>query len=106
MLHTRSSQARSRRAVFARPSLSSVIHNPAVRRLPAEQSIAMKYVLVSGGVMSGLGKGISSSSVGLLLQACGMHVTSIKIDPYLVSLRRPRERRSTRRRVFSVWLSG
>jgi len=43
----------------------------------------MKYVVVSGGVVSGLGKGITSSSVGVLLKACGLRVTSIKIDPYL-----------------------
>ena len=43
----------------------------------------MKYVIVSGGVVSGLGKGITSSSVGVLLQACNLHITSIKIDPYL-----------------------
>ena len=43
----------------------------------------MKYVIVSGGVVSGLGKGITSSSVGVLLQACSLHITSIKIDPYL-----------------------
>lgn len=43
----------------------------------------MKYVLVTGGVVSGLGKGVTASSIGLLLQACGLRVTSIKIDPYL-----------------------
>ena len=43
----------------------------------------MKYVVVTGGVVSGLGKGITSSSVGVLLQASGLHCTSIKIDPYL-----------------------
>ena len=43
----------------------------------------MKYVIVSGGVVSGLGKGITSSSVGVLLQACNLRITSIKIDPYL-----------------------
>lgn len=43
----------------------------------------MKYVVVSGGVVSGLGKGITSSSLGVLLQAAGLTVTSIKIDPYL-----------------------
>eukprot|EP01006_Ploeotia_vitrea_P028205 TRINITY_DN60932_c0_g1_i1.p2 TRINITY_DN60932_c0_g1~~TRINITY_DN60932_c0_g1_i1.p2 ORF type:complete len:593 (-),score=325.99 TRINITY_DN60932_c0_g1_i1:24-1802(-) len=43
----------------------------------------MKYVVVSGGVISGLGKGITSSSVGLLLKESGLRVTSIKIDPYL-----------------------
>ncbi|EYU43611.1 hypothetical protein MIMGU_mgv1a003214mg [Erythranthe guttata] len=45
----------------------------------------MKYVLVTGGVVSGLGKGVTASSVGLLLKACGLRVTSIKIDPYLNS---------------------
>ncbi|CAN1225999.1 CTP synthase 2 [Linum grandiflorum] len=43
----------------------------------------MKYVLVTGGVVSGLGKGVTASSVGVILKACGLRVTSIKIDPYL-----------------------
>lgn len=43
----------------------------------------MKYVFVTGGVVSGLGKGVTASSIGLLLQACDLRVTSIKIDPYL-----------------------
>lgn len=45
--------------------------------------IKMKYILVTGGVMSGVGKGIIASSIGTLLKSCGVHVTSIKIDPYL-----------------------
>ncbi|KAI5299741.1 Ubiquitin-conjugating enzyme E2 7, partial [Ascosphaera pollenicola] len=43
----------------------------------------MKYVLVSGGVISGVGKGIIASSAGLLLKTIGLNVTSIKIDPYM-----------------------
>ncbi len=43
----------------------------------------MKYLLVTGGVISGLGKGIFSSSVGTILKLYGQRVTSIKIDPYL-----------------------
>ncbi|KAJ5108692.1 CTP synthase [Penicillium angulare] len=43
----------------------------------------MKYVLVSGGVISGVGKGIIASSTGLLLKTQGLTVTSIKIDPYI-----------------------
>lgn len=39
----------------------------------------MKYVLVTGGVVSGLGKGVTASSIGVILQACGHRVTSIKI---------------------------
>ncbi|GAA99057.1 hypothetical protein E5Q_05747 [Mixia osmundae IAM 14324] len=43
----------------------------------------MKYVLVSGGVISGIGKGVIASSTGLLLKTLGLKVTAIKIDPYL-----------------------
>lgn len=43
----------------------------------------MKYIVVTGGVVSGLGKGVTISSLGRLLQACGVRVTAIKIDPYL-----------------------
>ncbi|VAH11452.1 unnamed protein product [Triticum turgidum subsp. durum] len=43
----------------------------------------MKYVLVTGGVVSGLGKGVTASSIGVVLKACGLRITSIKIDPYL-----------------------
>ncbi|KAI9479708.1 CTP synthase ura7 [Coemansia sp. RSA 989] len=42
-----------------------------------------KYIVVSGGVISGIGKGIIASSTGLLLKTLGLTVTSIKIDPYL-----------------------
>ncbi len=44
---------------------------------------AMKYILVTGGVISGIGKGVIASSVGTILKACGIRVTSIKIDPYI-----------------------
>ncbi|MDR3282288.1 MAG: CTP synthase (glutamine hydrolyzing) [Candidatus Methanoplasma sp.] len=43
----------------------------------------MKLVFVSGGVISGLGKGITASSIGRLLKARGLVVSAIKIDPYL-----------------------
>jgi len=43
----------------------------------------MRYIIVTGGVISGLGKGITASSIGLLLKQCGWSVTPIKIDPYL-----------------------
>ncbi|KAJ5170497.1 uncharacterized protein N7500_003280 [Penicillium coprophilum] len=43
----------------------------------------MKYIVVSGGVISGAGKGIVASSAGLLLQSKGLIVTAIKIDPYI-----------------------
>ena len=43
----------------------------------------MKYILVTGGVISGIGKGVVASSLGVLLKHCGVEVTSIKIDPYI-----------------------
>ena len=43
----------------------------------------MKYIVVTGGVVSGLGKGITISSIGRILKSSGVRVTSIKIDPYL-----------------------
>ena len=43
----------------------------------------MKVIVVSGGVISGLGKGITTSSLGRLLKARGIAVTILKIDPYL-----------------------
>lgn len=42
----------------------------------------MRYIVVTGGVVSGLGKGITASSIGLILKAYGYRVTAIKIDPY------------------------
>lgn len=43
----------------------------------------MKYIIVTGGVISGIGKGTLASSTGLLLKMLGLRVTAIKIDPYL-----------------------
>lgn len=42
-----------------------------------------KYIFVTGGVLSGLGKGVVAASLGLLLKLAGYRVTAIKIDPYL-----------------------
>ncbi len=43
----------------------------------------MKYIVVTGGVMSGLGKGITTASIGRILKNRGYSVTAVKIDPYL-----------------------
>ena len=43
----------------------------------------MKYVFVTGGVVSGLGKGICAASLGRLLKQCGLRVKNQKFDPYL-----------------------
>ena len=42
-----------------------------------------KYIFVTGGVVSSLGKGISASSIGKLLQSRGLHVSMLKCDPYI-----------------------
>lgn len=42
-----------------------------------------KFIFVVGGVMSGVGKGIATSSIGLILKARGFRATAIKIDPYI-----------------------
>ncbi|MEE9276458.1 MAG: CTP synthetase, partial [bacterium] len=42
-----------------------------------------KYIFVTGGVLSSLGKGLSSASIGALLEARGLRVTLQKFDPYL-----------------------
>src|ERR1700740_1913565 len=42
-----------------------------------------KYIFVVGGVMSGIGKGVASASIGKILKAKGFTVTAIKIDPYI-----------------------
>ena len=43
----------------------------------------MKYIFVTGGVVSGLGKGICAASLGRLLKQCGLRVRNQKFDPYL-----------------------
>ena len=43
----------------------------------------VKYIVVTGGVLSGLGKGVVTSSIGKLIQAQGYTVSIVKIDPYI-----------------------
>ena len=42
-----------------------------------------KYIVVAGGVISGVGKGVATASIGKILQQYGFSVTAIKIDPYI-----------------------
>ncbi len=49
--------------------------------MPMKRS--MKFIIVTGGVMSGLGKGITAASIGRILKNRGFNVTAIKIDPYI-----------------------
>jgi len=42
-----------------------------------------KYIFIAGGVMSGIGKGVSTASIGRILKSKGFKVTAVKIDPYI-----------------------
>ena len=42
-----------------------------------------KYIFVTGGVVSGLGKGITAASLGRLLKSRGLKVAAQKLDPYI-----------------------
>ena len=42
-----------------------------------------KYIFVTGGVVSSLGKGLAAASLGALLEARGLKVTLLKMDPYI-----------------------
>jgi len=48
-----------------------------------QNTMNTKIVIVTGGVMSGIGKGATASSTGSIFQFHGFNVTAIKIDPYL-----------------------
>ena len=45
--------------------------------------MSLKYVFVTGGVVSSLGKGLAAASIGALLESRGLRVTLQKFDPYL-----------------------
>src|ERR671923_1859067 len=42
-----------------------------------------KYIFVTGGVVSGLGKGVAAASLGALMESRGLKVTLLKFDPYI-----------------------
>merc|ERR1719487_2348846 len=58
------------------PSPATALFRPSVEK-------GTKYVVVSGGVCSSLGKGVATSSIGALLRGHGFKVTAVKLDPYL-----------------------
>lgn len=53
------------------------------RKMSKAKKSNPKYIFVVGGVMSGVGKGITTSSMALILQSRGFNVTAVKIDPYV-----------------------
>ncbi len=48
-----------------------------------ERIFLTKYIIITGGVVSSIGKGITSASMGRILRSYGLNVSAIKIDPYL-----------------------
>src|SRR5680860_854560 len=48
-----------------------------------KSAVNPKYIFVVGGVMSGVGKGVTTASIGQILQARGYNVSAIKMDPYI-----------------------
>lgn len=56
---------------------------PAKKRSSRKKTKKRKYIFVVGGVMSGVGKGVTTSSIGRILQSRGLTVTAIKVDPYI-----------------------
>jgi len=56
---------------------------PTKKQTTRTQKTQTKYLFVVGGVMSGVGKGVASSSIAKILQGRGLNVTAIKIDPYI-----------------------
>jgi len=46
-------------------------------------SVPTKYIFITGGVVSSLGKGLAAASIGRLMEARGFSVTLQKLDPYL-----------------------
>ena len=71
-----------------------------------------KYIFVTGGVVSGLGKGITAASLGRLLKARGYKVAAQKLDPYInvdpgtmspyTSMERCLSRKTARRQIW-IW---
>jgi len=56
---------------------------PERKKTDNKEESKVKYIFVVGGVMSGVGKGVTTASIGQILQARGYKVSAIKMDPYI-----------------------
>ncbi|MEN9524551.1 MAG: synthetase, partial [Candidatus Parcubacteria bacterium] len=78
--HSKPTRAKSsQRLSKLRPVTRKVIKKIKTPRVKLQH----KYIFIIGGVMSGVGKGIATSSIGTLLAAKGFKVNLVKVDPYL-----------------------
>src|ERR1700689_3109421 len=53
------------------------------KTIQSEEAMSAKYIFVTGGVVSSLGKGLAAASIGCLLESRGLKVNLLKFDPYL-----------------------
>jgi CTP synthase len=61
-------------------------NDPAIKEILSQTkagSSNTKYLIVCGSTVSGIGKGSTMSAIGILMKACGLRVSCLKIDPYL-----------------------
>jgi CTP synthase len=62
---------------------SYFLPSPMIHPSGADEKSRTKFILVTGGVCSSLGKGVTTSTIGALLRAEGFRVCSVKVDPYI-----------------------
>src|ERR1700728_2963090 len=73
-------------AFFPQPAILSYkgnIFSSSLNPHPFEKMSMAKHIFVTGGVVSSLGKGLTSASIGLLLERRGLNVRMQKLDPYI-----------------------
>src|SRR5436305_5314550 len=75
------------RAVYVKRASESPLHTPLswadFHNNTSEDRMSAKYIFVTGGVVSSLGKGLAAASIGCLFEARGLKVSLQKFDPYL-----------------------
>lgn len=66
-----------------KPAKRTKVTNKKKQTVQADPALVQKFVFVTGGVVSSIGKGLTAASLGTLLEARGLKVTLMKLDPYL-----------------------
>ena len=69
--------------MFKNQSFAITEYRKRGNEINGEENKMTKYIFVTGGVVSGLGKGITAASLGRLLKARGLKVAAQKLDPYI-----------------------
>ena len=65
------------------PKLNAKPNTKKILKKTKTEPINTKYIFVVGGVMSGVGKGITAASIGQIIQSRGYKVSAVKMDPYI-----------------------